>query len=718
MVSLAQILDAQAIVESSNNPRAVSPAGAMGLHQFMPATWKQYGRGSPFNPVASRDAAARYLSDLYAKYGDARLALAAYNGGSGAADFFTRHPQYLEHPDYKAPANTWRHQTADYVKKITSMLNPISSAYADETPYQEPSADYQNAQDVVDNQVYESPKQDDLKQLYAEYEQFKKTYKPTQQPQPQVQTQQTAQPIASPDLNALYAEYEQFKKTYKPQQTASAQPEPKKELSAGDVIEGAVTNLPSSTWNVIKGLGNAVAHPIDTASTIVNVGAGAISNMLPEALQQEGDAEGRKMASDLADLYKQRYFSGGENIKKAIAQDPASVLMDLSMLAGGTGLAAKAVGLPKAAEVANTVATYSNPLYYTGKGVQLAGKGLGKAAQFTGSHVIAPILGKTTGAGAESIREAANAGVEGGSREQALIDNMRGLSNQEDTLQHAKNALNDMYGENSANYRTSIEPVFADKTVLDFKPIRAVAEDIGKAGEYKGVSINTKTTGIKQEITDVINQWETLPPDQYHTIEGFDALKKSLGEIRDATEPRTPQRVIADKAYNAVKKQIEAQSPAYLKVMKDYAQQIGLIKEIERALSLGDKAMADTAIRKLQSLSRNNANTNYGYRASLAQHLINNGAPDLMAEIAGQSLNSVAPRGLASISLPAFGAYSLGGLAAAIPALLSESPRVVGELALKAGQAKKLAGKVKVPNSKVALPAASLTNRLTQNQKE
>lgn len=709
MVSLAQLLDAQAVVESSNNPRAVSPAGAQGLHQFMPATWKQYGRGkSPFDPVASRDAAGRYLADLYSKYGDARLALAAYNGGSGAADFFKRHPQYLEHPDYKAPANTWRHQTADYVKKITSMINPISSAHADETPYQEPVQDYDNYQQEDAQNSYNADEWEDITPVVT-------------QSQPVQKNAQTLPAQNDDEWEDITDQVKQTKpQSVQPQQPTSTQaqaPETKKELTAGDVVSGAVSNFIPSTVNVLKGVGEAVLHPIDTASNIINVGAGAISNALPESLQQEGDAEGRKMASDLASLYKQRYGTM-EGFKEAIANDPASVLMDLSMLAGGTGLAAKAANMPKTAEVANAVALNTNPVYYTAKAAQLAGKGAGKAVNFTGSNVIAPILGKTTGAGAESIREATRAGAEGGSREQALINNMRGLSNQEDTLQHAKNALNDMYGENSANYRANIQPVFADKTVLDFKPIRAVADDIGKSGEYKGVSINTKTSGIKQEIADVIDQWETLPPDQYHTIEGFDALKKSLGEIRDATEPRTPQRVIADKAYNAVKKQIEAQSPAYSKVMKDYAGQIGLIKEIERALSLHDKAMADTAIRKLQSLSRNNANTNYGHRVSLAKHLIDNGAPDLMAEIAGQSLNSLTPRGLASLSLPAFGAYSVGGLTAAVPTLLSESPRVVGELALKAGQAKKLAEKLKFSKPKGTIRTASLANRLNQEEQE
>lgn len=59
-----------------------SPAGALGIAQFMPATAKQFGI-NPLDPWASIDAAGRYLKQLYSQFGRWDKALASYNWGQG-----------------------------------------------------------------------------------------------------------------------------------------------------------------------------------------------------------------------------------------------------------------------------------------------------------------------------------------------------------------------------------------------------------------------------------------------------------------------------------------------------------------------------------------------------------------------------------------------------------------------------------------------------------
>ncbi len=76
-----------ACIESTLSPRAYSPAKAAGLWQFMPATAKQYGLevndyvDERYNIEKSTAAAARYLKNAYAKYGNWESAMASYNGG-------------------------------------------------------------------------------------------------------------------------------------------------------------------------------------------------------------------------------------------------------------------------------------------------------------------------------------------------------------------------------------------------------------------------------------------------------------------------------------------------------------------------------------------------------------------------------------------------------------------------------------------------------------
>lgn len=95
--------------ESGGNPSAVSPKGATGAFQFMPATAKQYGV-DPTDPESSAVGAAKMYSDLLSKYqGDLPKALAAYNWGQGNVD-----RQGLD----KAPPETQK-----YIQKVSSRMD-------------------------------------------------------------------------------------------------------------------------------------------------------------------------------------------------------------------------------------------------------------------------------------------------------------------------------------------------------------------------------------------------------------------------------------------------------------------------------------------------------------------------------------------------------------------------------------------------------------------
>ncbi len=96
----AALLAAQIMAESNFNPAAVSPAGAQGIAQFMPATAAAYGLDDPFDPDAAIDAQARMMGELLARFGSVELALAAYNAGPGAVEACGCVPPYPETQAY------------------------------------------------------------------------------------------------------------------------------------------------------------------------------------------------------------------------------------------------------------------------------------------------------------------------------------------------------------------------------------------------------------------------------------------------------------------------------------------------------------------------------------------------------------------------------------------------------------------------------------------
>jgi soluble lytic murein transglycosylase-like protein len=93
------LLAAVASQESGFDSQAVSPAGAQGLMQFMPATAEGLGVNS-LDPTSAIDGAARYLGSLTEQFGSTELALAAYNAGPGTVSRYRGIPPYPETQNY------------------------------------------------------------------------------------------------------------------------------------------------------------------------------------------------------------------------------------------------------------------------------------------------------------------------------------------------------------------------------------------------------------------------------------------------------------------------------------------------------------------------------------------------------------------------------------------------------------------------------------------
>jgi membrane-bound lytic murein transglycosylase D len=116
------------MVESSYNPKALSPARAAGLWQFIPSTGRNYGLSQSWwednrrDVVSSTGAALDYLAYLYSLMGDWHLALASYNWGEGAVGRAVAKNQAQGLPtgydDIRMPA-----ETKNYVPRLQAIKN-------------------------------------------------------------------------------------------------------------------------------------------------------------------------------------------------------------------------------------------------------------------------------------------------------------------------------------------------------------------------------------------------------------------------------------------------------------------------------------------------------------------------------------------------------------------------------------------------------------------
>lgn len=458
-----------------------------------------------------------------------------------------------------------------------------------------------------------------------------------------------------------------------------------KPLTAKEVATGAITSFPSSFKNLVGNLVEAITSPVQTAKSVLDVGAGALQNVLPEKLVQAvgEDKQSREMARKVGEFYADRYGTG-EGLKRAIAEDPAGVLADLStVLTGGATVAPRAVAAPLA-----TAARTIDPLALAARGTQAAVTSAGK--------VVAPVLGVQTGVGAEPFRQAFRAGREGGETAQAFRENISGATAMTDVLDAAKANLDALRTERSNQYRSGMTNISKDKSVLTFDGIDAALKQAEGRTKFKGQIKDKAAFDALTEAKSVVDEWKKLDPAEYHTPEGFDALKQGIGAVLEKFDPKTNSYNTINQVYNSVKSEITKQAPVYANTMKEYTQATEQIREVERALSLGNKASADTAMRKLQSLMRDNVQTNYGQRVRLARELEKVGGRELMPSLAGQALSDIAPRGLQrATAIPAGGlAYLIGGVPAAGVSLATSSPRLMGEAAYGAGLAARGAGEL------------------------
>lgn len=449
---------------------------------------------------------------------------------------------------------------------------------------------------------------------------------------------------------------------------------PRRYTTAGEVAGGAIANFPTSFGNLVSSIVEAITSPVQTAKSILDVGAGALQNVLPERFVQAvgEDKQSRDMARQVGQFFADRYKTG-DALKQTIATDPAGVLADLStILGGGAMVAPRAVAAPlsRAAGMVDPLALATRA---TGTGLAVGGR------------TAAEILGVTTGAGKEPIAQAFRAGREGGETAEVFRRNIQKNATLSDVLADTKSALQNLMTERQNQYRSGMINIQRDKSILDFTGIDNALTNAEKRVSFKGQVKDQAAFDALDTARKTVDDWKNLNPQDFHTPEGLDALKQKVGAILEGLDPKTNAYNTVNQVYNSIKSEIIKQAPAYANVMRSYTEATDKINEIQKSLSLGRTATADTSLRKLLSSLRDNVNANFGQRLQLLEELDKQGK--IIPALAGISLSELTPRGLQRAASPAAGLFlgATGNIPAAIGSLVASSPRIAGEAAYAAG---------------------------------
>lgn len=484
-------------------------------------------------------------------------------------------------------------------------------------------------------------------------------------------------------------------------------PTPAPELSWGDTASQAVQNFLPSLGGVGQSMLDAVAHPIKTAQTIGQVGSG-LASQAAGALGVQQDSKTKAQTEMLAKALESHYaqtYGSVKGFKQALATDPASIAMDASTLLGGTGAAADAAGFAKTAGALSKVGSVVDPVQ---SAIRIASAPVSAFAK-----ALPVIQSFTTGASAKALATAAKAGVESDpALRDAFLSQLKGTAPPTDIVDAAQSALGQLQSDRSANY-------VAGKAALTggtLPPLswQSVNDDLANA--QAGVRHTDPNTGVSRvvnvgadqalgEIQNEVNFYQSQGVGAFGNLEGFDALKRRIGDIRNSykNDPVAYQK--ATEMYNSVLDAIKTQHPDYADLMSQYGDASDQLSQMRGTFGLKNGANDESVLRRLLSTK-----TSANKQTLLAQLAEQN--PSLPYMLAGYELHPLLPGGLRQALNFAASPFTAGVNPLLVPAQAAlASPHAMASLNYGAGRVAGLAGKVASPAARAGAYYAGRGNQ-------
>jgi hypothetical protein len=267
-----------------------------------------------------------------------------------------------------------------------------------------------------------------------------------------------------------------------------------------------------------------------------------------------------------------------------------------------------------------------------------------------------------------------------------------------DAVTMARDAVGNLREQASAQYRAQMAQFGQNPVPLDINVVRQrmaaikpksydawVDKTHRPADHIAWEKMNNAVEGYAGEAMQNPALLEPLAMDQFKQ-DLYDIGSKTGGAFdKDAAR-------IARTAYNGVKDELIRHDPVYATTMKNYEKAAKEAQQLDETFGLaaarGKEPNIDRATRRLQSIMRNNAYTNYGQRAGQGERLAElDPTGTLLASLAGQTASAIPPRGLQGITGVGAG---IAGYATNPVSLLAAplfSPRGMGELTYGLGRA-------------------------------
>lgn len=507
--------------------------------------------------------------------------------------------------------------------------------------------------------------------------------------------------VAPPVKQAQGAAPSRFHSSARP--SAASEPE----LSWGETGRQAIKNLVPSTVEAGKAMVGALSHPVDTLTSLRDLGIGGLSQAAG-ALGMEQDpaakAEREKLINALERHYGETYGSA-KGFKRALAQDPASILMDASTFLGGVGAAGKAAGLTKAAKVAATASKLTDP-------IQLALKGAAQPLKIV-KKVTPYVQSATTGASVDSLVAAAKAGAEKDPAMRKVFEAHRtGAANPSDAVDAVEQAIKSKADRRSAEYVAAQQKLFGGNLPsLSWNPILSAykkARDSITNKRTGTIVLNSKAGEAMKEINQALYDFRQSGA---RTVEDFDDLKKKIGDIRSQYGADAQANRVATEMYQSVVESIAQKHPEYKDIMKRYGDASDELFQLKQTYGIGKKVSDESILRRLLSHGKSKNKQN------LLQELAAEN-PAIPYMLAGQELHKWTPGGIQGIGhLVTAGLYGANPLGLAAQGI-SASPRLMGKMNYNLGRVERNVARATQPGMTKGAYYAGRAQEENQPQEE